>query len=627
MATIEVRSEFKTREGIYKNIRTSQYCRPSRQPLAGKELQPVRLSFVSCKDQGGRLQEWIVFNAGKELYVYRFEGVGKPPDLRRHVDKKLYRLPCVPLCHDFNIMTRSVSSLDLIVGFSTGQIHYINPIQKSTSPIFNENFEIEESPVTCIKWVPGTENQFVSSHRSGHLYVWTTENVNKSVAPQMYIQHNEIQDTVIFTPKPRHRSPLIFKWKVGYGAISSFAFSPDSTHLAIVNQDGFLRVYDFKNQTFHGRMRSYYGSLLCVCWSPDGEYVATGGEDDQISVWSFRHQCVVVRGEGHKSYVNAIAFDPFTSVIPDKPPTRGEDDTNLQCSSDPIPPQAIKSHGSPTADGMASHCSIAYRLGSVGQDGMICLWDLSDDVLRLRRLHSRGRSRLSKLIHSGSQPSSPVAQRKCDEGTDQEAGQTQGGGTIPEATEKIVGNGVADLGRASPKSDGVDEGVVATDTNMEASRKPPASAERSTPSRSNNPQSNPESGRSEGTAEEDEEEIGQAAQDQRAAQQCHEVGTFETCKSDDVAPKMHEVNVIEPLVAKYVSQERLTELIFLDDCIITCSQEGFVDTWARPDTPLPKQYTNTTVAGTESTTPPRNPPGLNSPRPGEEDESLKQTTV
>eukprot|EP00731_Ephydatia_muelleri_P027212 Em0019g85a len=362
----------------------------------------------------------------------------------------------------------------------------------------------------------------------------------------MYIQHNEIQDTVIFTPKPRHRSPLIFKWKVGYGAISSFAFSPDSTHLAIVNQDGFLRVYDFKNQTFHGRMRSYYGSLLCVCWSPDGEYVATGGEDDQISVWSFRHQCVVVRGEGHKSYVNAIAFDPFTSVIPDKPPTRGEDDTNLQCSSDPIPPQAIKSHGSPTADGMASHCSIAYRLGSVGQDGMICLWDLSDDVLRLRRLHSRGRSRLSKLIHSGSQPSSPVAQRKCDEGTDQEAGQTQGGGHYPRGNRKDCG-----------------------------------------------------AGRSEGTAEEEKKRSDRlhkikerlnsvmryAVNGNHGYSNYHrEVGTFETCKSDDVAPKMHEVNVIEPLVAKYVSQERLTELIFLDDCIITCSQEGFVDTWARDRT-------------------------------------------
>lgn len=45
----------------------------------------------------------------------------------------------MPMCHDFNIMTRTVASLDLVVGFSTGQIQYINPIQKSTCPIFNDS--------------------------------------------------------------------------------------------------------------------------------------------------------------------------------------------------------------------------------------------------------------------------------------------------------------------------------------------------------------------------------------------------------------------------------------------------------------------------------------------------------
>ena len=449
--------------------------------------------------------------------------------------------------------------------------------------------------------------------------------MNKSVAPQLYVQHKELQDTVIFTPKPRHRSPLTFKWKVGYGAISSFAFSPDSTHLAVVNQDGFLRVYDFKNQTFHGRMRSYYGSLLCVCWSPDGEYVATGGEDNQISVWSFRHQRVVVRGEGHKSYVNAIAFDPFTSVIPDKAPTRGEDDAHLHSSSDPVPPpQAIQSHGSPTADGMASHCSIAYRLGSVGQDGIICLWDLSDDVLRLRRLHSRGRSRLSKLIHSGSQPSSPMAQRKCDEGTNAESGQAQGGGVPPEgrvAADKVVGNEFADLGRARPDRAG--DGAVAVDTNV---GKKPASAEQSATSGSSNAQSNPDqfmvvkaqpkkAKRKSDKLHKIKERLNNVVRyvngnSHGYSNHYREVGTFETCKSDDVALKMHEVNVIEPLVAKYVSQERLTELIFLDDCIITCSQEGYVDTWARPDTPLPKEYSNAATTVESIVVPPRNAAGV-----------------
>ncbi len=72
----DVRNEFSTKEGVYRNVRVSEHCRPSRQPLFGKELSQVQVSFVSCKDKDG-LKEWMVFNAAKELYFYPFEGVGK----------------------------------------------------------------------------------------------------------------------------------------------------------------------------------------------------------------------------------------------------------------------------------------------------------------------------------------------------------------------------------------------------------------------------------------------------------------------------------------------------------------------------------------------------------------------
>uniref|UniRef100_A0A1D5R5R7 DM1 locus, WD repeat containing n=2 Tax=Cercopithecinae TaxID=9528 RepID=A0A1D5R5R7_MACMU len=37
-----------------------------------------------------------------------------------------------------------------------------------------------------------------------------------------------------------------------------------------------------------------------------------------------------------------------------------------------------------------------------------------------------------------------------------------------------------------------------------------------------------------------------------------------------------------PLVCKKIAQERLTVLLFLEDCIITACQEGLICTWARP---------------------------------------------
>lgn len=54
---------------------------------------------------------------------------------------------------------------------------------------------------------------------------------------------------------------------------------------------------------------------LYVCsWSPDGKYIAAGGEDDLITVYSFHENRVICRGRGHRSWVTAISFDPYTTL-------------------------------------------------------------------------------------------------------------------------------------------------------------------------------------------------------------------------------------------------------------------------------------------------------------------------
>jgi WD repeat-containing protein 20 len=47
-------------------------------------------------------------------------------------------------------------------------------------------------------------------------------------------------------------------------------------------------------------------------------------------------------------------------------------------------------------------------------------------------------------------------------------------------------------------------------------------------------------------------------------------------------PRFDEVPVLEPLVCKKIAHERLTALIFREDCFLTACQDGFVYTWARP---------------------------------------------
>ena len=202
----------------------------------------------------------------------------------------------------------------LLVGFSAGQVQLIDPIKKELSKLYNEERLIDKTKVTCIKWIPGSANQFLVSHASGHLYVYN-EASPCGPNPPSYQMFKQGEGYSVLTCRTRTACNPAYRWVIGEGPINEFAFSPDNKHLAVVSQDGYLRVFDFDSMELVGVMKSYFGGLLCCSWSPDGKYVATGGEDDLLSVFSLHERRVVCRGQGHNSWVNVVAFDPYTCQL------------------------------------------------------------------------------------------------------------------------------------------------------------------------------------------------------------------------------------------------------------------------------------------------------------------------
>ncbi|XP_010000938.1 PREDICTED: dystrophia myotonica WD repeat-containing protein-like, partial [Chaetura pelagica] len=265
----------------------------------------------------------------------------------------------------FNQFTAGTSTVALLVGFSAGQVQHLDLVQRDTSRLFNQERLIDKTKVTFIKWLPRTERLFLASHASGHLYLYDSQQPCGSNPPQ-YNLLTRGEGFSVFSPKGKTpRNPLL-KWVVGQGALNEFAFSPDGRWLACVSQDGCLRVFHFDSMLLRGMMRSYFGGLLCVCWSPDGRYVVTGGEDDLVTVWSFHQGRVVARGHGHKSWVNTVAFDPFTGASHNLP------DPQLNLGGGDQDPQDPQNSPDPP---------ISYRFGSAGQDTQFCLWDLTEDIL------------------------------------------------------------------------------------------------------------------------------------------------------------------------------------------------------------------------------------------------------
>lgn len=351
----------------------------------------------------------ICFNFGRELYVYAFRGVKKGSELSKPIDKKFYK-GTNPSCHDFNAHAATPSGAPLLVGFTTGQIQLVQPQPgpRELRKIYNEERLIDKTKVTCLKWLPRSPNLFLASHASGHLYLYNEELPCTPTSPN-YQPFKMGDGFTILTCKSKSTRNPLYKWVFGTEncSINEFCFSPCGSNLAIVSQDGFLRVFHYDTMELLGIARSYFGGFLCVCWSPDGKYIVVGGEDDLVTVWSLHERRVVARGQGHRSWVSVVAFDPYTTCYSNWDGGDFSDDENQ------ISEYSNHRHGSGSDSNHGFDCSaagvageknstpnsrhrpnsfreslapdklaISYRLGSVSQDTQLCLWDITEDVLR-----------------------------------------------------------------------------------------------------------------------------------------------------------------------------------------------------------------------------------------------------
>ena len=430
----------------------------------------------------------------------------------------------------------------------------------------------------CIKWVPGSESMFVTGHRSGYLYLWEVECKHKVHGSKLqFVFIKETQDTKFYTCKSKHKCQVLERWSVGHGSINGMAFSPDCTHLAVVSQDGFLRVYNFKMHELYGRMRSYFGALLCVCWSPDGNYVVTGGEDDLVNVWSFHHSRIITRGEGHKSWINAVAFDPYTSSAAcESTDEKAQEEVRPRTSS--VPKQVAEERKLGV---------ISYRFASVGQDTHLLLWELSGDALKLRRPFTRLRSyrRDSKFLADQSDV------RLTEENSTKEFLSVPGSSSLPRSEEpsKVLQENSYVDGQ-SPDSQLDKQGSTPTASTTDThSHTDNASESTKGRSISPNPDKSPGGVKTKKNRHHKEKKLPKKLRNMFTSPNHHSrvssaSGSYgEFSYSDDIAPKMSEVNVMEPLVNKKIWSERLTGLYFREDFLYVATHDGFIQCWTRPD--------------------------------------------
>ena len=377
----------------------------------------------------------------------------------------------------------------------------------------------------------------------------------------------------IYTCKTKTTRNPLYKWTIGNeSAVNEFAFSPCSKYLAVVAQDGFLRVFNFDTMDLVGCCRSYYGGLICVCWSPDGRYIVCGGEDDLLTIWSFSEKRVVARGEGHKSWVTVVAFDPYTTLYGEmdgvadihSEDTYNRKNSNYNSSSDNKnnksrnkTPAPNSRPNSVVSDGLNATC---YRLGSVSQDTFLCLWDLKDDYLR----QSYYRPRSSTVVSGARSGCSNAATANNSTSAVHSAKPVANHTTAFETPPHHALSANSLTARLASLNFG--------DRRTNASEK---DHKRSSSLASRNHSSNPLKKDSRGAAGD-------------SVNQNHCGSSLNTSKSSSSfvgtpqCPKLDECPLLEPMVCKKIGHERLTGLVFREDCIVTACQDGCIHTWCRP---------------------------------------------
>lgn len=531
--------------------------------------------------------------------------------------------------------------------------------------------------MTCLKWLPGSTNLFLAAHASGHLYLYNEELPCTPTAPNY--QPFKIGDGFsILTCKSKSTRNPLYKWTFGTdnSNINEICFSPCGSNLAIVSQDGFLRVFHYDTMELLGIARSYFGGFLCVCWSPDGKYIVVGGEDDLVTVWSLNQRRVVARGQGHRSWVSVVAFDPFTTSYSQWDGPEFSDDENpindghFGCYND-------MENGDKTSKKRPNSSSIrdsippdklatSYRLGSVSQDTQLCLWDITEDILRqplgirhrlsshdpqvngelitgqfndvkvlkpIATISSTSSSSGTSVIGSGTtilnkdvidssgnknNSFNKYATTNCASGSDSSKNSFNDNSKHSNSSvnSSKINNSIGVVNNFSKSCDSSvittasGSGGATTSTSSDSGKNSSGSSKSSESGISafntltqrlsnfgfgsdkksehyNHKKSftlSKSSGNNSFLHNNNSSSIENNSSVSSSKNNKSLVSTYDPMKliGTPVCPRFDECPVLEPLVCKKIAHERLTALIFREDCFLTACQDGFIYTWARP---------------------------------------------
>ncbi|KAL9631078.1 MAG: hypothetical protein Q9164_006083, partial [Protoblastenia rupestris] len=115
--------------------------------------------------------------------AYQWLDFSSPTPARAQPLMKILFTKAHVLCHDINHFTKSPNHIDVIMGANTGDIVWFEAYSQKYFRINKGNI-ISTSPISEIRWLPGSENLFLASHMDGTLIVYDKERDDAAFTPE-----------------------------------------------------------------------------------------------------------------------------------------------------------------------------------------------------------------------------------------------------------------------------------------------------------------------------------------------------------------------------------------------------------------------------------------------------------
>lgn len=180
---------------------------------------------------------------------------------------------------------------------------------------------------------------------------------------------------------------LLFELSADHSAVVDLAYTPDGRHLAVIEEDGTLRLWNATNGDERWAIQRWE-EAYSVAVSPDGRFVAASGARHPPDVSYEVEQAVLTvdAGEvvatlvGHEDWTPGLAFGPDGGVV-----TASIDGTVRVWDAVTGELQTTLQHDTGVTDVAVS--PDGTRLATAAQDGTSRLWDL-DSGRQVLTLHA-----------------------------------------------------------------------------------------------------------------------------------------------------------------------------------------------------------------------------------------------